>query len=653
MKRVVSLVMVLMLCFSLTAFADEYDFLSKPINSYEAGISVTMSVNEPMTVLNLISRAAGMDSVVNLQLLAEGLCNSTNTGVVKLNSNSDYTKMQLSYEIYSVVPANINRNFKLSAEMAYGMWLKWDITDELNPVIEYITQQPMSDKYMSVNLVELMENQGISLPDYVSSIKKFFNEENMRTIGDKTADILRKNSSLKTSGSKVTINVTADQMVTLVSQIIEFIIDEYDDNEEFDLLYEGKTGYLSDILPTTEQIKEFFDDIKLFDENALVMEYIKTPAGVLKSSTVSVNFDIDLDYILKEMDIKPLANESKNIKFSINAKSDYSKVNQNVKVEFPALTPENSTTMQEYIDSFNTYEYEWNGENCYHDEYVHTYSDYVPAKDNNFYVSLPKLTESLKNYGYSYAIVRTDNDIVLTEDSGKEYFNKVQMTIGSNDIYIDGVQYTASVPTALSASQIYVACDGIEAIFNLNMQYASVYLDSNNQTCSFERRSPQCHHTDEEIYNYDYEYCEHYQNLYLASQYPYDGTGYIKLRDVIDRMYNYSGGCDISYDSGTVTITDPVASQGFSEIKITAGSNEYLVDGSLITCGSPAVEYFDSMYIDDYAAVGIFGFELGSPTLEFRKNYSEDGTYLGMISEYNIELWRKSPGCPHTDEEIE
>ena len=76
MKRVLCLVVSLFMMFSVTAFADEYDILSKPITSCEADVSVTFTVNEPMTVLNLIASSYQIDNFVNLQALAESLANS-------------------------------------------------------------------------------------------------------------------------------------------------------------------------------------------------------------------------------------------------------------------------------------------------------------------------------------------------------------------------------------------------------------------------------------------------------------------------------------------------------------------------------------------------------------------------------------------------
>ena len=324
MKRILSLILALMMCLSVTAFADDYDILNTQYKSYKADISVTMTVNEPMTVLNLIAEASGMENVINLQLLAESLMNSSSTGVVKLNSNEDYTKMTMSYEVYSVTPMSLNRNLSLTAEMAFGMWLEWDITDELNPVIKYVTQQPFSDKYISVDVAQMLKNQGVSVPDLVSSIKGYLSKERIDELNGKFVDIIRNNSSISAVGNRTAISLTAEQLENLIAEYMDVIIAEFDDNEDFDLLHDGDFGFVSDIFPDSEQIKEFFEEVKLFDETALTMEFVKNPNGTIKNASAGINMSIELAEALNYMEIEPVAGVPSTLKFSVNASTAYS-----------------------------------------------------------------------------------------------------------------------------------------------------------------------------------------------------------------------------------------------------------------------------------------------------------------------------------------
>ena len=661
MKRILSLILGLMMCLSVTAFADDYDILNTQYKSYKADISVTMTVNEPMTVLNLIAEASGMENVINLQLLAESLMNSSSTGVVKLNSNEDYTKMTMSYEVYSVTPMSLNRNLSLTAEMAFGMWLEWDITDELNPVIKYVTQQPFSDKYISVDVAQMLKNQGVSVPDLISSIKGYLSKERIDELNGKFVDIIRNNSSISAVGNRTAISLTAEQLENLIAEYMDVIIAEFDDNEDFDLLHDGDFGFVSDIFPDSEQIKEFFEEVKLFDETALTMEFVKNPNGTIKNASAGINMSIELAEALNYMEIEPVAGVPSTLKFSVNASTAYSSVNSSVKVDFPELTAENSISLEDYINSYNAaYEdYEWNGESCPHYEYDHVYCDYLPAAKDTFYISLSKLTSTLRNYGYDYVINRNAESVVLTDEARKDRFCKTEMTIGSNDIYIDGALLTLANPVTVSGGEVYIDTNAIKYIFDLDMSYASVDLETNELSASFERKSPQCHHTEEEMNALEYAYdesgeCEHYQIVYVSSDYPYDGTGYFKIRDVLDEIYYYDAAAySIAYDNGVVTVTDESASQGFSSIVITAGSSDYVLDGTAVTVGKGAVEYLDSMYIDDAAAEALFGFKVHSPRLHYIINYNEDGMIDGSYMSYNARLVRKAPYCVHSDEELE
>lgn len=653
MKRVLCLVVSMLMMFSVTAFADEYDILSKPITSCEADVLVTFTVNEPMTVLNLIASSIQIDNFVNLQALAESIANSKSTGKIKLNLSEDYMKAKMSYEIFEIAPITVNRNFKLTTEMKLGMWLEWDFSDELNPVLRYIIQQPLCDKYTSIDLVEMMTNQGISVPDLVSGIKNFLNRERIDELSGKLTDMLRQNSSLSSKGNKITITLTNAQLQNFIAQYMEFIVAEFDDNEEYDLLDDGDFGYISETLPSYDEINDFFKEFPLFDETALVMEYTKNPSGSIKTASSSFNMNINLEKILDEMGIYS-PDASKNLKFSIKSDVSYKSVNsKSIKVDFPTLTENDIMNFNVFLGNMN-YEYEWNGDNCYHDEYGHVYNEYLPSAKDTFYVSLSNITESHRSYGYDYVIERNADLITLTDAKGKECFKKAQLTVNSNEIDVDGVKYTLPNPVIVKDAVIYMDSNAIKYIFNLDLEYASVDLETNELTCSFNRRSPQCHHTDEEINGWEAEYgdtdeCEHYQYIYVWSDYPYDGVGYIKIRDIINEI---ASACGVNYENGVLTLTDPTGESGFGTVVITVGSNEYIVDKMTITSGKPAIEYNDSVYIDESAAFPIFGFETHNPSLEYTRNYNEDGSIQSSYMSYNARLVRKSPLCPHTDEEL-
>jgi len=177
------------------AFADNYDILSTSYNSYEADISCTFTVNEPMKVFGVLSQFTGIDDYVNLQMLAEDFCNSKSTGLIKINSSNDFEKGKMSYEVFEVVPFKINRNLKITAEMQMGMWLEWDISDEMNPTFNYILQQPFADKYISMDLVDMLAGEGINVADYVSSVKGRFEKEYLDDMNKKITDLFRKNSA--------------------------------------------------------------------------------------------------------------------------------------------------------------------------------------------------------------------------------------------------------------------------------------------------------------------------------------------------------------------------------------------------------------------------------------------------------------------------
>jgi len=449
----------------------------------------------------------------------------------------------------------------------------------------------------------------------------------------------------------VTISLTDDQLENLIADLMDLMIDEFDDNEDYELLYDGESGYISDILPTSRDVKEFFDNYRLFDETALVMEFTKTPLGVLKTSSTCINMNIDLGKIIMEMDdTVEIPADSSDAKFSLKADVSYKSVNGSVKVDFPTLSEENIIDFEEMIYP----EHDWDGEYCYHFENYYLYDDYIEAKKDTFYMSLQTVISDAAGYGYEYDL-SVDGDLVtLTETSGNERFSKAEMKIGSDEISVDGVSYTVSNPVVMSDGFVYVDTVGLNYIFGFDMEYASIDLETNEINLDFERKSPQCHHTEEEIYGwFEEEYeeeCYHYDVVFVSGEFPYYGVPYIKIRDIIDEVWQ---NCEVHYENGVLTLTDNTGLSDFTTLVITMDSNEYIIDGVSKRIGMPATEYRDSVYVDVVAITELFGFELTDPHLIYERYYDEITESEESYMSYNATLARKSLLCPHSDEELE
>ena len=656
MKRIVSIFILIMFMFSMNVFADDYDLLAANYDNYSANINVTMSVSEPMTVLKLLGEAWGISDYIDLQQLGESLCDSKLSGVIKYSANAELTKIKASYEMYSVLPLKVNNNLKSTNELNFGMWFEWDLTDENNPKMNYIYSMPVSTKYVVMDLSELLKNGGVSVPEYVSMMKNYLNREHIEKLNSGFVDILRNNSAIKSTGTKSVITVTRDELVQIICDTCELISKDIEDNKQFDELI-SNDYYNSFELPDAKEVKKFFKNADIFDGDALVIEINKTGGGSLKSISCKLNMCINNQLIAKALESENTDGLS-DIKFSVNIDTVYTAINNGVNVKFPELNEENSIPFSRFSDLYGyDLDYDWDGENCWHDEYVYTEGEYIEAAPDTFYVNINSFTDSAARYGYDYKIENNNGAVTITDNNKKENFNTVSMTVGSPAITVDSMQYTALNPVLAKGGDVYADTEAVKYIFNADMGYFNASVLNNTTDIEFDRRSPQCHHTDEEINSWyddgdDGDYCAHTEYVYIDS----DSTvNYVPLANSCREFYGYDNEkFSLVFDNGTVTLTDLSGKEKFKTVVFTVGSDEYTVDGNVLKMQQPAIEKDVVVYVDINTLAELFGAKINDIRLYYIRGYmGDDGKYVKGSLNYSYDLRRKSPDCIHTDEEIE
>lgn len=657
MKRIFGILLTVMLIFSMNVFADDYDLITSSYDNYSANISMTFSVSKPTEVFKLLGKYWGKSGMVDFQTLAEGLCDSDITGVVKCSSNSDYTKIKASYEVYSVLPLNINSNFKSTNELKFGMWVDWDISDEGNPKMTYIYSTPISDKYAVMSMEDMLDGSDTNFSEFASLMKNYTKREHIEKINSEFAEILRKNSTISSKGTKAIITITDEQLADIVCDTADLIYKDMDDYKEIDELVSDEGNAVS--IPDSAEIKKFFKNVKLFDSDALTIEIGKTNGGALSSVLCRVNMCIGSE-LLKNAVYEEDADDLTDLKFSIDMNTVYTSVNNGVKVVFPELNSDNSVSFAELFGYGNyDYDYDWDGEGCIHSEYVYVNDEYIEAVPDTFYVNLNSYIKHAARYGYDYELINDNGKITLEDKNKKEAFGSVSMTVGSKAITVDSSEYTVLNPVVIKGGDVYIDTEAVKSIFNADMMYFNADLFENVSYMSFERQSPQCHHTEEEInawYDEEYgdndEYCGHYQ--YVDSYYSKD-RDYGVLRDVCNAFFFFEEDrYSLTYDNGVVTLTDLSGKEKFNTVIFTVGSDEYTVDGAVLKSKQPIIEKDDCVYVDIYTLSELFDAEVTDGQMSYNSGYTdENGIYVKGFMTYSYDMQRKSPYCSHTIEEIE
>lgn len=637
----------------VNSFADEYNLLTANYDNYAANISVTLSVSEPLTMLKALGEKWNISNYADVQKLGESLCDTEISGVVKYSANSDYSRIKASYEVYSAIPIEVNRNFKSTNELKLGMWLDWDMTDENNPRIRYIYSLPMYDKYVVSDMEALAKIGGFNASEYAAKIKNILNREYIEKLSSEFANVLRENSSLTYQGTTAVVTMTEKQLAGAICDVLE-LISEQSESDTNELVNEEP---FFAALPTADDVKKFFDEVRIFDDDAVVIKISKTQSGVLKNESCKINMCIGKELLSKTIGEED-AEDLEDLKFSVNIETAYTGVNNGVKIVFPEIDDENSISIADAAGIYEndyTYAYDWNGEDCLHYEYIYTEGEYTEAVPNTFYVNLNSFIEDCARYGYDYTLKNENGAVTLADESGNEIFDNVSMTVGSVDIMVNSKQYTALNPILVKGGNIYVDTEVIKYIFNADMSDCNLFVLDGRTDIEFSRKSPQCRHTQEEIdsqYDYDneYDYCSHIQYIYTDS----DGeVYYVPFREMCRNFYCYDEEkFSIGYDNGVVTLTDLSGKEKFKTAVFTVGSYEYSADGTELKAQQPTYEKNDLVYVDVRALSELFGAKTESIRGYYNPVYNDDGGYVGGSINYAYYLERKSPDCIHTSEEL-
>lgn len=646
MRRVTCLIVVFMLVFCIAAQADSYDDLKTSYNSGRGDISITLSVPNPEAITKLFTAyeedgygifgfSADWNEIIS------SIANTKCVGVFKFNANDTFEKLQLSYEINSVVPLKLNKNMSFTGEFKAGMWINADLSDEMNPKFEYIFSSPASSKYMKLDLIESIRNSGGSAANFASEFKKLIAKSRSDEMQSKLVDILRNNSTITSvKGSKAVIRLSDKQMQNYIGEVLEYMSQQLNDNSGFEELTSGEYG-IGDFSVTKEDVDDFFDEYSIFAKDAYTIEISRGRSNVITSNVQTVNFSIDLSEISD-------GEEDGTIDFSVSAAVNLSGLNSNIKVEYPVLTDENTIDIGKMTDNWS--DGEWGTDNCNHDEYVWIETDYIYSADSDIYVDLRDVTRVMSRYGYTteditssakrsgyeYETDMNGNNVILSEKSGKERFKTVQITLDTPNVIIDGEAYTAGKNAFSKDGHVYVDYGTIQRIFGFDdIDYCTVDLDENKLQLSVERRSPLCHHTDEEIAHwyddddgsyYDNDYFEYNTSMYTYSQMPYSGIEYVSLGDVVGSTYwnNEKNATYATADYKTFTLTDNTGLEKFKTFSVTDGSDILTMDGEQIKMKSPAKVYKGDMYLDTDAIKTIFGYKTKDAWLDYRDGYYDD-----------------------------
>ncbi len=474
MKKIISILLVLVMCFSsISAFAAPTveSLFKNTYSSFDVTNEISFTLDKPLELLDAASmliddvfgnKGITFSDIVDLKAMVESIFDSTQKIDIKYNVSNDFKKIDMHLSQVANTPIMINKSLTLTADSKNEMWIKLDFSNAENPEYKIIISSPASDRYMVIDYVKFFNDIGEE--NALASLSALYNEETMKKISEISLDTIKKNADISYKSGYLILKMNDTQAKSWI----------------IDVIYESiKLAQIPDVSFTEEQanqLKLMLSGIQIFGKNGIEMKYKVNNKGVVIDEESKISIDVNLYDILTlagEFDTEGLTKENSNIAFTINLKSEFSKVNKNEKVKFPTLTDENTINLLDYSNPEVIYDYDDDYVQPY--EYLYIYTNEPLIENGIAYVPLRELFSEL-TYGEAY--ISWDNG-TTTITSESKFFNNIKLVEGSNVVVKDGMEIILGEPVKVINGKTALSHEFIEKVLNGDFYNISNWYGSN------------------------------------------------------------------------------------------------------------------------------------------------------------------------------
>lgn len=470
MKRTISIILMMVFAFSLvTANAEVPKFLTESYNNYTGQYSVSLSFESGDDIIALfeeLEMPKEVDNFVDLKALLKSLLSYDTQMLLQADISDDFKKIELGLTSKTLYKLDINSNLNIDADMKMGMWMKMDINEE-NPVFEVIYSHPMLNKYLVIDVFEMIDDE-TEKEETFRALEDIFNEEYITSIQETSVSLMEKYADIKMSGNVCTVKIDNDGFTKMMDEMMLVISEMMNESSE-----NADSAYVDE---TFGEIPSFAG-LKILGDGGLVYKYSLFSGKISKIET-SMDLDIDISNLVTRLTGEEWEYEARG-RLTFGVKSDV-KVSDigKTKVDFPVITDENSFGIMEMMPE----PYEPEGEvkeKQYPNFYAEGYVDYLPVIDGDIYVPVRATFTS----AYEDQVeIQYNNGIITLHSSYFPGFTQLKMVVGSGKVYADSKEYkTGKVVERNGVS--YVSYKLIEDVFG--WQLSSAYYDMINKTYDY------------------------------------------------------------------------------------------------------------------------------------------------------------------------
>lgn len=604
MKRIFSLILAACLLFSAAsvfAAGDDkvFEALGNTVYSGEFEMSFKTELNKPLLIAELLEESMfgnTADSPVDFKMLLEGILTSEINAEGAYNMSEDYKKadIYISYTISN--PININESLKIAAWSKWDIWMQYDFKSE-TPVYRMIYKMPFSKQYIVMDMSEQLKEAPLALADTMPD------EESMSALEEKIITLYKENADVSSAGG--TYNMKIDDMgfknifIGIFDIISELMNEQYlkmgmapEDieaaNEGFDLISESLSGSK--------------DKFAILGNDGISVDMKINPLGFITESKSSIHVALNIYDIMQSLDAAEsceqlgITKENSDIDFTVYVNENISKHNENVEVQYPELTAENSYDIMSEIAVDNTNYYSLKYKNFTVKE------EGTPFIENGtVYVNLKDISDQC-GFDFSY----TDQKAYVDT---KTSLGTAEFTVGSNTLTRGSEVFSLDTEPVEKNGEVYVSALSLSYI---NIQVDETYYDNTSGStyiyCFFEDPDIEVPETNTEVYVEAVPEPPLYFTVYSdeVPQITDDGAIYVPFYPLIGK-FNV-GTEEIHISDGEILVESEKAF-GFNNLKLYENSVLTEKDGEKILIENPVLNIDGDYWVGTDFAENVLGYD--------------------------------------------
>ncbi len=469
MKKIGVFIIAVILMFStVTVSARTPDALSEIYTNYSSIYAISISFENTEDIVALLEEIEMPEEInyfVDVKLLLKSLLTLDANMSIQVNMSEDFEKLEYALTADSQQTIGVNKNLNLGIDTKTGMWLKLDLSAQ-HPIFEIVYSAPFLNKYMKIDMFELM-NDETEKSEFVSYLKSVFNREYIESVRDFSVSLLEKYADIKVSGASCVVKIDNEALTSMLDEMIDFVYEKIDDAYEEVV---AETGEYDITMPSEHTFS--FKGMQILGDRGITLKY-SFVNGKISGEISDADISIDISKIFTQSLGEEWLYNSKGImNFKIKSQGMYTNISK-TKVEFPQLTEKNSFDLAELISPEPEYDYVYDEDYVYEPSYPYYYAyaetEYLPVIDGEIYVPIRdtfvSAYEDAVDIGYNNGVITISSDYFPG-------FKTLTLTVGSELAYADSnIHYTDKILKV--GNTTYASAEMFEDIFGWTLYWAS------------------------------------------------------------------------------------------------------------------------------------------------------------------------------------